>query len=125
MATTRTPGITVLADGRRFIDKRFRGVRIGLRVGAVTQEHAEERLRTEMARVESDCARKAHARPTFADCAVRYVAQSVGKRSIDVIRWHVALLQQHIGHLEPTGPRSDIGIVHQCAAWCRRESDHD
>ena len=34
MATTRTPGITVLAEGRRFIDKRYRGVRIGLRVGA-------------------------------------------------------------------------------------------
>ena len=48
MATTRTPGITVLADGRRFIDKRHLGVRIGLRVGAVTQEQAEERLRTEM-----------------------------------------------------------------------------
>jgi hypothetical protein len=29
MATTRTPGITVLADGRRFIDKRYLGVRIG------------------------------------------------------------------------------------------------
>ena len=65
MATTRTPGITVLADGRRFIDKRYLGVRIGLRVGAVTQEHAEERLQVEMARVESDLARKKHARPSF------------------------------------------------------------
>src|SRR5881296_407936 len=37
MAKTRTPGITVLADGRRFIDKRYLGVRIGLRVGAVTR----------------------------------------------------------------------------------------
>jgi len=36
MATTRTPGITVLADGHRFIDKRYLGVRIGLRVGART-----------------------------------------------------------------------------------------
>ncbi len=44
MATTRTPGITVLTDGRRFIDKRYLGVRIGLRVGAVTREQAEERL---------------------------------------------------------------------------------
>jgi len=43
MATTRTPGITVLANGRLFIDKRHRGVRIGLRVGAITQEQAEER----------------------------------------------------------------------------------
>ena len=38
MAKTRTPGITVLADGRLFIDKRHLGVRIGRRVGAVTQD---------------------------------------------------------------------------------------
>jgi integrase len=101
MAATRTPGIIVLANGRRLIDKRYLGVRIGLRVGAVTQEQAEERLRTEMARVECDLARKAHARPTFTDCAARYIEQSRGKRSIDVIKWHVALLQSHIGDLEP------------------------
>jgi len=101
MSATRTPGIVVLADGRRFIDKRHLGVRIGLRVGAVTQEQAEERLRTEMARVESDLARKTHARPTFTDCAARYIEQSRGKRSIDVIKWHVALLQSDIGDLEP------------------------
>ncbi len=101
MATTRTPGITVLADGRRFIDKRYLGVRIGLRVGAITQEQAEERLRVEMARIEYERERKAHARPTFADCAARYVAQSRSKRSIDVIKWHVELLARYIGNLEP------------------------
>jgi integrase len=101
MTATRTPGITVLADGRRFIDKRHLGVRIGLRVGAVTQEHAEERPLTEIARVESDLARKAHARPTFGHCAGRYIEQSRAKRSIGIIRWHVALLQPHVGHLEP------------------------
>jgi integrase len=101
MATTRTPGITVLTDGRRFIDKRYLGVRIGRRVGAVTQEQAEERLQVEIARVQCDLARKAHARPTFTDCAARYVAQSRGKRSIDVIKWHVTLLQSYIGDLEP------------------------
>ena len=101
MATTRTPGITVLADGRRFIDKRYLGVRIGVRIGAVTQEHAEERLQIEIARVQCDLARKAHARPTFTDCAARYVAQSRSKRSIDVIKWHVTLLQSYIGDLEP------------------------
>ncbi|MBC8087837.1 MAG: hypothetical protein H7Z40_11275 [Phycisphaerae bacterium] len=50
MTTTRTPGITIAADGRRFIDKEYRGVRIGLRVGAITQEQAEQRLDGEMAR---------------------------------------------------------------------------
>jgi len=101
MAKTRTLGITVLADGRLFIDKRYLGVRIGVRVGAITQDQAEERLRVEMARIEYEQERKAHVRPTFADCAARYVAQSRNKRSIDVIKWHVQLLARDIGNLEP------------------------
>ena len=48
-----------------------------------------------------DVARKKHARPTFTDCAARYVEQSRGKRSLDVIKWHVRLLQRYIGDLEP------------------------
>jgi hypothetical protein len=101
MATTHTPGITALVDGRLFIDKRYLGVRIGVRVGAVTQEQAEGRLRVEMARIDYERERKAHARPTFADCAARYVAQSRSKRSIDVIKWHVQLLARYVGKLEP------------------------
>jgi hypothetical protein len=101
MAATGTPGITVLADGRRFIDKRHLGVRIGLRVGAVTQQQAEQRLSVEIARVEYEPARKAHARPTFSDCAARYLAQSHAKRSIDVIKLHVRMLDSYIGKLEP------------------------
>src|ERR1700674_1047656 len=101
MATTRTACITILTDGRRFIDKRYLGVRIGRRVGAVTQEQAEERLDIEIARVQGDLARKARARPTFTDCAARDVAQARGKRSVDVIKWHVTLLQSYIGDLEP------------------------
>lgn len=101
MAKTRTPGITVLTDGTRFIDKRYLGVRIGLRVGTLTQEQAEERLRTEMARIKCDVARKANARPTFTDCAARHLEQSRGKRSFDTIKWHVALVQSYLGDLEP------------------------
>src|SRR5450631_4486989 len=101
MTTTRTAGITVLADGRRFIDKRYLGVRIGLRVGAITQEQAEAQLDIEIARVQCDLARKANARPTLTDCAARCLAQSRSKRSNDVIKWHVALLQSHLGYLEP------------------------
>ena len=41
MAATRTPGIAIGADRRFFIDKRHRGIRIGMRVGPVTQEQAE------------------------------------------------------------------------------------
>src|SRR5437773_10663621 len=105
MATTRTPGITVLADGQRFIDKRYLGVRIGLRVGAVTQEQAEERLQIEVARAQCDLARKAHARPTFTDWAARYLEQSRRKRSVDVIKWQATRLQAYIGNLERPGIR--------------------
>lgn len=49
MAATRTPGITLGADGRFFIDKRYRGIRIGTRVGPVTQDQAEQRLQTQNA----------------------------------------------------------------------------
>ena len=31
----------------------------------------------------------------------RYIEQSRGKRSFDVIKWHVVLMQNYIGHLEP------------------------
>jgi hypothetical protein len=43
----------------------------------------------------------AHARPTFSDCAMRYVAQSQGKRSIDVIKLHVRMLESYVGKLQP------------------------
>ena len=68
MASTRTPGITIGADGRVFIDKRHRGLRIGMRVGRVTQEQAEERLQTEIQRVDVQLAERAHQRPLFRGC---------------------------------------------------------
>ena len=101
MAATRTPGITIGADGRFFIDKRYRGVRIGMRVGPVTQEQAEQRLQTEIAQVDLDLAHRAQHRPSFADCAQRYLAQSQHLRSLQAMRIHVQLLVEHIGHLEP------------------------
>jgi len=38
MAATRTPGITISPLGQCFVDKRYRGVRIGMRLGVVAQE---------------------------------------------------------------------------------------
>jgi hypothetical protein len=100
MATTRTPGVTVLADGRRFIDKRYLGVRIGLRVGAITQEQAEERLDIEIASSAMRPRPKGACAQTFTDSAARYLAQSRSKRSIDVIKWDVTLLQWLDTHMK-------------------------
>jgi integrase len=101
MTGTRTPGITIGADGRFFIDKRYRGIRIGMRVGATTQEEAERRLKAQMHDIDVDLARRAHPRPTFADCAARYLTQSREKRSFEAIQVHVRALLPYIGHLEP------------------------
>lgn len=101
MPSTQTPGITIGADGRCFIDRRYRGVRIGMRVGIVTHEQAQTRLRTEMERVDRDLDRGGQAIVLFRDCATRYLMQSQKLRSIEAIRVHVALLNRHVGHLPP------------------------
>jgi hypothetical protein len=54
-----------------------------------------------MRQVERDLAREANRRPTFADCAQRYLAQSKDMRSLEAMRIHVQRLVEHIGHLEP------------------------
>lgn len=99
MAATRTPGITTADDGRFLVDKRHRGIRIFIRMGATTQEQAEQRLHTEMQRIDVAC--RAKARPCFADCAARYLAQCYERRSLEAIRVHVRLLLRYVGHLEP------------------------
>ena len=68
--------MTTSIDGRRFIDKRCRGVRFGMRVGAITQEVAELRLHAEMQRIDLDLVRRANPRPLFRDCAARAIWRS-------------------------------------------------
>src|SRR5688572_31922634 len=79
MAATRTPGITTDADGNFLIDKRHRGIRIIRRLGANTQEQAEQRLQTEIQHADVPCL--VNARACFADCATRYLAQCHERRS--------------------------------------------
>src|SRR5262245_28908837 len=99
MAATRTPGITLARDGRFFIDKRYRGIRIGMRVGSVTQAQAEQRLKTEMEQIDVTLASRAP--PLFRDCAQRYLKQSRDLRSLQAIRIHLRQLEPYIGHLPP------------------------
>jgi len=46
MSRTPTAGITVDRNGRRTINKEYRGVRVFLRLGAVCQERARASSRT-------------------------------------------------------------------------------
>lgn len=57
MAITAVPGINVDVDGKRIINKEYRGIRLFRRLGVVTQEHAERRLRREIARIDAQLER--------------------------------------------------------------------
>ena len=52
MARTRTPGIRADRNGGLIIDKEHRGIPIYVRLGAASQEEAEERLAAEIDRVD-------------------------------------------------------------------------
>ncbi len=105
MSRTSTTGITVSHDGWRTIDKEYHGIRIFVRLGCVSQRQAERRLRTEIRRAEDELQRNARLRPRFSDGATRYLAASRDKRTLKVIRWHVRMLNAHIGDF-------DINQVH-------------
>ena len=111
MASTRTPGITTSIDGRRFIDKRYRGVRIGMRVGAITQERAELRLGAQMQRIDLDFARRANPRPVL--------RRKVVRRSSEPPRTRSALELGHVSD-HPSHDRAvrsgDAAIGHQLDA---------
>jgi integrase len=101
MAITVVPGITVDLDGKRIINKEYRGVRLFHRLGNVSQDYAEQRLLNEIERIDAELECKAHTRPLFHQCATRYLDRSRHRRSIDTISWHVRMLITHIGHLDP------------------------
>ena len=69
MPSTKIPGVTVNAAGQRIVDKEHRGVRIYMRLGRVSDEQAEQRLRAEMERIEAELQRRATNCHRFADCA--------------------------------------------------------
>jgi hypothetical protein len=63
MTITCIPGITIACDGKRIINKEYRGVRVFRRLGYVSQDDAEQRLHVEIEQIEAELERKAHARP--------------------------------------------------------------
>jgi hypothetical protein len=76
MTATRTPGITLNPAGHRIIDKEHRGVRIFARLGAVSDQEAEDRLHQEIAKVEAELHERANRRIRFSDCAAQYLFDS-------------------------------------------------
>ena len=100
MASTRTPGIVINAAGHRIIDKEHRGVRIFARLGPISDQEADERLRQEIERVETELDEKANWRPRFSDCAAQYLFDSRSKRRVSDSARHLRQLLGYIGRLE-------------------------
>jgi hypothetical protein len=100
MARTRMPGIRTDRNGGRIIDKEHRGIPIYVRLGLISQEQAEQRLAEEIDRVNALLRCNANRRPTFADCAARYLTDSKDKRSVDATAWHIRLLIPYVGTLD-------------------------
>jgi integrase len=101
MGCTRRPGIRIDRNGRRIIDKEHRGVGIYVRLGPISQEHAEQKLADEIAKVDAELEqRKACRTPRFLDCAARYLDESKNKRSVAATAWHIRLLIPYIGSLD-------------------------
>ena len=100
MARTRTPGIRTDRNGGLLIDKEHRGIPIYIRLGLLSQEQAEQRLIEEIDRVNALLQCNANRRPTFADCAARYLTDSKNKRSVDATAWHIRLLIPYVGTLD-------------------------
>ncbi|MBI5658038.1 MAG: hypothetical protein HZC43_00435 [Nitrosomonadales bacterium] len=105
MATTRTRGISLNADGSRTINKVHKGTRLFIRLGKVSQDEAEQRLAGEIRKLEYERHRRTNVRPVFADCAARYLIESRNKRTAELLAYHIALLLPCIGAL-------DISYVH-------------
>lgn len=101
MAVTRTPGILLYGDGKRMIDKEYRGTRLFRRLGQLTQEEAEQLLDHEIERLGIELDRRTYTRPLFRHCAARYLGECKNKRSESTIEYHVHLLLQHFADFEP------------------------
>lgn len=98
MGRTRTKGIILEEDGTRTINKVWRGERIFVRLGAVSQDEAENWLASEVERRKQDRERSAgHDCRLFADGAAQYLREIAGKASAEVIAWHIRLLLPTIG----------------------------
>lgn len=100
MATTRTRGISLEADGSRIINKVHKGERIFLRLGKVSQDEAEQRLADEIRQRQNAQHRRTNARPLFADCAARYLTESQHKRTAELLAYHITILLPFIGTME-------------------------
>lgn len=97
MGRSERPGIVSEGDGRRSIDKVYRGERIRVRLGKISLAEAESILRKRIAEI--DDAKQRSARKTFREACIKYLKQKQHKRSINTDAYHIDLLDPWIGDL--------------------------
>ena len=100
---TRTPGILCDRSGERTVNKQYKGERLFVRLGKVSQDEAETWLRARQAEV--DARREDQLREgseqLFAAAAQKYLIECKQRevRTLDLIAGHVNILLPYIGSL--------------------------
>ena len=100
---TRTPGILCDRSGERTVNKQYKGERLFVRLGKVSQDEAETWLRARQAEV--DARREDQLREgseqLFAAAAQKYLIECKQRevRTLDLIAGHVTILLPYIGSL--------------------------
>ena len=97
MGRSRTSGIITDEDGNKVVNKVYQGRRIFRRLGAVSQQEAEQWLARQTE--ERRKAREFGTRPerNFADAAEKYLIERAHKASIDTDALHITALLPFIG----------------------------
>src|SRR2546422_9991754 len=97
MGRSRTSGIISDEDGNKIVNKIYQGRRIFRRLGAVSQQEAEQWLARQTE--ERRKAREFGTRPerNFADAAEKYLIERAHKASIDTDALHITALLPFIG----------------------------
>jgi integrase len=97
MGRSRTSGIVTDENGNKVVNKVYQGRRIFRRLGAVSQQEAEQWLARQTE--ERRKAREFGTRPerNFADAAEKYLIERAHKASIDCDALHIAALLPFIG----------------------------
>src|SRR2546422_5778887 len=97
MGRSRTSGIISDEDGNKIVNKIYQGRRIFRRLGAVSQQEAEQWLARQTE--ERRKAREFGTRPerNFADAAEKYLIERAHKASIGTDALHITVLLPFIG----------------------------
>jgi integrase len=100
MGRTRTSGIATDAEGNKVVNKQVYGKTIYARLGAVSQDAAEEWLAGNIERIKLERQSGTRPRVTFREAAARYLKDCIGKvDTADIIAFHIELLDPWIGDL--------------------------